>query len=450
MFYAKRYALRSGAVSLRACAKSVTSNSLLALALLLVPAISAASAATITVKKVLLPAGDTGSFTLQLKTGSGQLVANMLNVGNGAIMGPVTVAPGTYTVGEVAGGNNTNLANYTRTVSGAGCTQTPGGGATVAINAFSGNIVCTITNTRIAAATGQIRVKKILVPANDPGKFNLFIKNSGNATVATMGNAGNNQMAGPATVPPGVYTVSETAGFATVGTDYTSVISGAGCNANGTANVAANSNITCIITNTKKPSGTITVKKVTVPSNVPNAKFTLQIKNSNGQVLHQWSNGHPPFTLGPATLTSGSTYTITEVAGTGTSLSNYTTAITGAGCANGVVNLTAGANVVCTITNTLVQSCTGYPMQATVYLYAPGTPFNPQVVHICRGGVVKFVNNGTGSAHTVNYAGGPSSFSSFPLGAANGSTAQTPALNNPGQTNYLFSGFTLQGQIHVH
>jgi hypothetical protein len=420
--------------------------------------ISSASAATITVKKILLPMGDTGSFTLQLKNNNsgGALIANMLNVGNGGNMGPVTVTSGTYWIGEVAGGNSTNLSNYTQTISGAGCTPVSGGGAQVVINAMSGNIVCTITNNKIAPATGQLRLKKMLVPSNDPGHFNLFIKDANNNIVTNgqMQNAGHNTTLGPVTVPPGTYNLSETAGFATVGTDYTSAFSGPGCNANGTVSVTGGSNITCTITNTKKPSGTIKVIKNTVPSNIPGALFTLKINNSNGQTLSQWSNGHPsPLILGPVTLTSGSTYTVTEVAGTGTSLANYTTTYSGGCSANGTVNLTAGTNVVCTITNTLISNntCTGYPLLVTVNVNNPGTPFGPQIVHICRGGKVKFFNNNSGMAFTANYVSGPSNFGSVPVAIANGSSGQTAVLNNPGTDFYLISGgSTLQGQIVIH
>ena len=415
--------------------------------------VSSASAGTITVKKIPLPSGDTGTFTLQIKNSSGGLVTSLSNASGGAQLGPVTVAAGNYTVGEVGFGS-TNLANYTRTITGVGCIMTPGGVAAVAVTATS-STVCTITNTKTPPATGMIKVKKVLVPATDPGHFNLFIKDSSNTIVGTTANAGNNGFNGPVTVPVGTYTVSETPGFATVGTDYTSAISGAGCNANGTVNVTAGSNITCTITNTKKPTGTITVKKVTVPAVDP-GKFTLQIMNSLSQVVGQFANATAPAQAGPVILTSGSTYTVGEIAGTGTNLANYTQTITGAGCipssgGGATVNLTAGANVVCTITNTHVSTCTGYPLTADVFINNPMSPFGPQTVDICRGGKVIFHNNNSGAAWTINFVNGPSSFGSVSLASANGSTGQTlPPLNSPGTDNYLIAGITVQGHIIIH
>lgn len=421
-----------------------------ALALAATIGLSSASAATITIKKVLLPAGDPGLFTLQLKKNN-LLIATFQNGSGGAQVGPVNAQVGTYTVGEVAG-TGTNMANYTSVVSGAGCIPLPGGGATVVVTPFTPNRVCTITNTRIQT-TGQLRFKKVVVPGTPAAYFNLFIKDGNNNIVSggQMQNATNNTILGPVTLTPGTYNLSETAGTNTVLADYTQSFGGTGCNANGTVNVTAGSNILCTLTNTKKQNGTITVKKVTVPANIPGAKFTLFVNNANSVSVGTFYNATAPVTLNPMTLTAG-TYTVGEVAGTGTNLANYTTTITGAGCSpTGVVNLTAGANVTCTITNTLiVQPCTGYPMQATVNIYGPGTPFGPQTVDICRGGTVKFFNSNHGAGPTISTIGSPPSPFSVTLPAPNGSSVLTPPLNNTGTDNYLISGFTLPGHIIIH
>src|SRR5205085_4643551 len=53
-----------------------------------------------------------------------------------------------------------------------------------------------------------------------------------------------------------------------------------------------------------------------------------------------------------AVVTSVGPHTVAEQAGTGTSLSTYTSVISGACAADGTVTLAAGQNAVCTITNT--------------------------------------------------------------------------------------------------
>lgn len=300
-------------------------------------------------------------------------------------------------------------------------------------------------------ATGTIKLKKVFVPGSDQGHFHLIIKDANGTVVNMMQNAGHNQALGPVTVPVGTYTVSETQGFYTVGTDYTSAISGAGCNANGTVTVTAGSNITCIITNTRNPPGTITVYKVTVPANVPE-RFTLQITSSYPQLLANFLNAHAPAQMGPVTLSSGSTYTISEIAGTGTNMADFSQTITGPGCTNGIVNLTPGANIVCTITNTKI-TCTGWPLQATVDIYYAGIPSAQQTVHICRGGKVKIINH-TSTPLTVQWTSGPTSFTTFPVAIAGNSL--TPLLPTTGNENYKVNGSSLNptavktGLIVIH
>lgn len=302
--------------------------------------------------------------------------------------------------------------------------------------------------------TGTIKLKKLIVPNNATEHFNLFIKDSNGAIVPNgqMQNAGNNTTLGPVTVPAGNYSVSETPGWYTVGSDYTSAISGAGCNANGTVNVIAGSNITCTITNTRNPPGFITVKKITVPAVDP-GRFTLQITNSYPHLLANFLNAGGGATMGPVSLPSGSTYTINEIAGTGTNLANYTQTITGAGCTNGIVNLTAGANIVCTITNTNTATCTGYPLQATVDIQYTGISSAQQTVHICRGGKVKFVNH-TSTAVTAHWLSGITSFANFLVTI--GGNALTPVLPVQGSDSYNVSGSSINpgaptaGTIVIH
>ena len=72
------------------------------------------------------------------------------------------------------------------------------------------NIVCTITNTRKA---GSIELRKYLNPSEDPGLFNLFIRNAAGTTVIDSAlNVGNEGTTSENFVPPGTYTLEETAG----------------------------------------------------------------------------------------------------------------------------------------------------------------------------------------------------------------------------------------------
>jgi uncharacterized repeat protein (TIGR01451 family) len=105
------------------------------------------------------------------------------------------------------------------------------------------------------SATGTVTVKKILVPATDLGRFTLQLTPSGGTLLANYLDAANGAVMGPVTVPAGNYIVSEVGG--STGTslaNYTSVISGAGCAANGTVTVASGDSKVCTITNTRNPT----------------------------------------------------------------------------------------------------------------------------------------------------------------------------------------------------
>jgi prealbumin domain-containing protein len=111
---------------------------------------------------------------------------------------------------------------------------------------------CTFTNQR---KTGTITVKKVLVPATDPGTFDLQVDGKNVAT--QVGDNGS----GYATVVTGTHTVGEAG--ATLGdyASYTSCKNGSGyevVKGSGVVNVpvASKDAITCTITNTRKPTPT--------------------------------------------------------------------------------------------------------------------------------------------------------------------------------------------------
>lgn len=102
-----------------------------------------------------------------------------------------------------------------------------------------------------AALGGTLTVIKILVPAGDPGRFNLRIDGIDRAL-----SVGNNGTTGSISVFPGAHTVSEipAPGSGVNPADYVTTVSGA-CNAGGGVQLFLGQHKTCTITNTRKPAG---------------------------------------------------------------------------------------------------------------------------------------------------------------------------------------------------
>ncbi|UTI64569.1 hypothetical protein NBH00_24945 [Paraconexibacter antarcticus] len=314
------------------------------------------SPGNLTVNKTLVPAADPGKFDLQI---DGATAGTGGAVGDGGTTGAIPLAPGSYAVGE-AGAGTTDLADYTASTA---CVDQANGGAAVPVAAgkvavtTGSEIVCTITNTR---NTGTLTVNKTLVPAADPGKFDLQIDG---ATKSPAGGVGDGGTTGAQTLNTGSYGVGEAGAGTTKLSDYaasTHCVDKAGAAVPlvaGKVAVTTGSEIVCTITNTRK-TGTLEVKKVLSPAADP-GKFDLQIDGTTAGTGGNVGNGG---TTGAQTLNTGS-YGVGEVAHTGTSLSDYTASIT---CVDGkttVVPATAatsvaavpvadGSTVVCTITNT--------------------------------------------------------------------------------------------------
>ncbi len=261
----------------------------------------------ITIRKSLVPANDPGRFTLQITPGGGGAsIAGAVNVGNGGILGAVTVNAGNYIVGEIGGtAPPTSLSNYTTVITGAGCGPT--GAVTVTPGA---SITCLITNTRKGdVAPGKVTVRKIIVPANDPGRFTLQLTPNGGNLLANYLNAGNTAVMGPVTAPPGNYTVSEAGGTnpSTNLGDYTAVYSG-GCSPTGAIVVVSGSNITCTITNTRKTSACAYTLNADVNIYNPMMPFgpqTVHICRGGKVTFHNVNSGAPwsiQYISGPASF----------------------------------------------------------------------------------------------------------------------------------------------------
>lgn len=230
------------------------------------------------------------------------------------------LSAGTYTVAEGA------VTGWTQTS--AICSD---GSLVSAISLQEGeNITCTFTNTR---QNGHLIVQKTTNPSGDQTVFDITATGSGTITgggTGTVTDATDKDYE----VTAGTYYVSETVsdGWSKTGDTCQNV------------EVAAGATVNCLLTNTKTPK--LTVNKVVSPSNDPGL-FNLQI---NGQTYAtNIGNGG---TTGAQSANIGSN-SITETAGTGTNLSNYTSVIGGDCAANGTITLAEGDNKTCTITNTV-------------------------------------------------------------------------------------------------
>ena len=300
-------------------------------------------AAKITVRKALRPTTDSGRFNLLV--GSTVVASAAGDSGSGT----TTVAPGTFTVKENA--SSGSLMNYVSTIA---CTKNgvadvSGNGTSIAVTVAADDVeVCTITNKRRATIT----LRKSLSPAADSGKFNLI---AGTKTLASgVGNGG----VGSSTFAADSYTLKETANGGTTLSNYTSSITckkngGSGPSANGTSlvvSLAPADVLDCTFKNVRKAK--ITVTKSLSPTSDP-GRFNLLVGST--MVKSSAGNGGSGSTL----VTPGS-YTISESAASGTSLSNYTSSIactkngsphkSGPGTSISV-SVAAGDVEACTITN---------------------------------------------------------------------------------------------------
>jgi hypothetical protein len=213
-------------------------------------------------------------------------------------------------------------------------------------------VTCNFTNTR---KTGTIEVKKVLSPSSDPGRFNLLIDGTIEAS-----NVGNGGTTGVETVVTGTYIVSETAGTGTSLADYTTTYSwsrngGAPTPGSGTSvSITVNDGDTIVCTFTNEKKATIIIQKVTQPAGGTGFNFEDDIEAPNAFMLN---DGETKTFSG---LVSG-TYTVTEADPTpdfdltaitcddGASASPSTGDV---GQRKATINLDPGETVTCTFTNT--------------------------------------------------------------------------------------------------
>jgi len=276
---------------------------------------------TITVNKVLDPAQDTGLFNLHIDE-----TQHATDVGNGGSTGTQIVGIGNHIIWESAG-TGTDLNNYESVIGGACDAQ---GGVTVAAG---DNAVCTITNTKY----GKIIVEKQTNPDQEIGEFEFTGEVSG--LISDGGTLEKD-------VLPGEYFVSEIdpGSF----WDLDSIICSDG-NSTGslqtkeaTFNVEAGETVTCTFTNVKLP--TLEVVKQLEPSDDPGL-FDLLI-----DAVTQYTDASNGNTTGAQIMSIGQ-HSVSESAGTGTDLGDYSTTYSD-NCPAGSITLSAGDEETCTITNT--------------------------------------------------------------------------------------------------
>ncbi|HUA49074.1 MAG TPA: VWA domain-containing protein [Solirubrobacteraceae bacterium] len=219
-----------------------------------------------------------------------------------------------------------------------------------------GYVTCSAYNQRKAA---HLTVIKHLVPDNDPGRFDLLV--DGNVWKA---GAGNLEGTGRLTLALGTHTVSEAAAGGTDLADYstsivcrngTTVVAGPSTNTSISVDLRSETDdIVCTITNTNIKFGDLTVIKHVVPSDAPGS-FNLLVDGTEHA-----TNVTDGGSTGPIRLPFGS-YEVSETAGTGTDLADFSSEITcidehGTEVASGPgpslsVSLES-ASIECTITNT--------------------------------------------------------------------------------------------------
>ena len=269
-------------------------------------------------------------------TATGGLNPGSFSLASGGTQSYTKLQPGSYSVTENAPPAGWALDSLTcPTVSGPGTSVTFDGAKANITLGFLGNVECTYVNKR----QPQVRVVKVLDPANDPGKFDLQI--NGQTHADDVGNGGDTGFKQVTAGQP--VTVGELAGAGTSLANYASSVS---CDS-GKGGAAATSHsfsvdfgdqVTCTITNTRK--GTIVVEKQTLPDG---STQQFSFTPSYGAAF-QLSDGQQNTS---APLAPGS-YSVSESVPAGWSL---TSATCDDGSSPSSIALGAGETVKCTFTN---------------------------------------------------------------------------------------------------
>ncbi len=106
---------------------------------------------------------------------------------------------------------------------------------------------CVSLTVSPVAPNPVLTIRKIVIPGNDPGRFNLLLDG-----IVRVSAVGNNANSGGITTTAGTHVVSETASPPTSMANYTATFSG-DCNSAGSVTLIAGDNKTCVITNRRMP-----------------------------------------------------------------------------------------------------------------------------------------------------------------------------------------------------
>jgi hypothetical protein len=197
------------------------------------------------------------------------------------------------------------------------------------------------TETAMPPPPTYLGVTKVVVPGNDPGRFDLWV----DGTVQLAGAQNNNGTV--VLVEPGTHTVSETPSAGTTGSEYSTQFKGA-CAPNGTVTLAAGDSKTCRVVNFHGSGAFLTVEKFLDPAN-DSGRFDISVDGT--LLLPSAGNGD---TTGAIPLPPG-THFVDEEADSNTDGSLYRTSFGGACAPNGTVTLAAGDSKTCTISNRTCQ-----------------------------------------------------------------------------------------------
>ena len=237
------------------------------------------------------------------------------------------------------------------------------GTATVASGTTATNATCIFHNAPVVPDNGSIQVVKDLVPSDDLGTFNLFIDDeNGDPVGLGATGVGDGGTTAVESVPPGTYTVGETAATGTSLSDYSRSISCkdaadvvVASNADGAdLDVVIDSNdvITCTITNSRN-TGSLTVVKDFSENSPAEAVVDLQI---DGETVLEDAGDTDSFTK---TVNTGN-HSVGEIAVDGTPLSDYSTSIScdtdpvtenSGSLSLASIAVASGDDITCTITN---------------------------------------------------------------------------------------------------
>ena len=388
---------------------------------------------TLTVNKILSPVGH-GAFDLKIDE-----VTKASNVGNGGTTGSQIVSIGQHTVSEAAGNPSTVLSDYIIAYGG-DCASN----GTITLAAGE-NKTCTITNT----AYGSVLITKDVVP-NDSTVWDFTLNGTGGNY--SKNDLGDNQPYLFTHLIPGSYNLTEVSDSNYTTNIVCNNVAGAPGSNGYLVSVAAGQNVQCVITNTRN-TGTIKVKKDVVPND--SSKWDFAISGpTNNTANNIADNGQSS-----AFNSNTGSYTITETAHTGTTLSNYTTTYSCSDAAGVIIasgsgrvasfTLAKDQDITCTFTNTRktgtivvhkdVRGPSGADVTDTTTNFTVNND-NANNQTITDGGMATYSNVPTGD-HTIREINVSSNYTLYGISLT---------ANTSGHTSGLTVNVTENNTIHVY